>query len=41
MSGLAVIGFDNAADAFEMRAALAKLQTQFLIAMEESLYAPV
>ena len=36
MSNLIVIGFDNAADAFEMRAALAKLQTQYLIEMEDA-----
>jgi uncharacterized membrane protein len=31
MSNLIVIGFNNEADAFEMRAALAKLQSQYLI----------
>src|SRR5436189_618736 len=36
MGNLIVIGFDNAADAFEMRAALAKLQTQYLIEMEDA-----
>ena len=36
MSNLIVIGFNNAADAFEMRAALAKLQTQYLIEMEDA-----
>ena len=36
MSNLVVIGFDNAADAFELRAALAKLQTQYLIEMEDA-----
>ena len=36
MSNLIVIGFDNEADAFEMRAALAKLQTQYLIEMEDA-----
>src|SRR3954451_21709173 len=36
MSNLIVIGFDNAEDAFEMRAALAKLQTQYLIEMEDA-----
>jgi len=29
MSNLIVIGFNNVADAFEMRAALAKLQSQY------------
>ena len=36
MSNLIVIGFNHAADAFEMRAALAKLQTQYLIEMEDA-----
>ena len=36
MSNLIVIGFDNEADAFQMRAALAKLQTQYLIEMEDA-----
>src|SRR6188768_4390537 len=36
MGNLIVIGFDNAADAFEMRAALAKLQAQYLIEMEDA-----
>src|SRR3954453_18802945 len=36
MSNLIVIGFDNAADAFEMRAALARLQTEYLIEMEDA-----
>ena len=36
MSNLIVIGFNNAADAFEMRAALAKMQTQYLIEMEDA-----
>ena len=36
MSNLIVIGFNNAADAFEMRAALAKLQAQYLIEMEDA-----
>jgi uncharacterized membrane protein len=36
MSNLSVIGFNNEADAFEMRAALAKLQTQYLIEMEDA-----
>jgi uncharacterized membrane protein len=36
MSNLIVIGFDNEADAFEMRAALAKLQAQYLIEMEDA-----
>jgi uncharacterized membrane protein len=35
MSNLIVIGFQNEADAFEMRAALVKLQTQYLIEMED------
>jgi uncharacterized membrane protein len=36
MSNLIVIGFNNDADAFEMRAALAKLQAQYLIEMEDA-----
>ena len=36
MSNLIVIGFDNEADAFEMRAALVKLQAQYLIEMEDA-----
>jgi uncharacterized membrane protein len=36
MSNLIVIGFDNEADAFEMRAVLAKLQSQYLIEMEDA-----
>ncbi len=36
MSNLIVIGFHNVADAFEMRAALAKLQAQYLIEMEDA-----
>lgn len=36
MSNLIVIGFSNEADAFEMRAALAKLQAQYLIDMEDA-----
>ena len=36
MSDLIVIEFNNEADAFEMRAALIKLQTQYLIEMEDS-----
>jgi uncharacterized membrane protein len=36
MSNLIVIGFQNEADAFEMRAALAKLQAQYLIEMEDA-----
>jgi uncharacterized membrane protein len=36
MSNLIVIGFNNEADAFEMRAALAKMQTQYLIQMEDA-----
>jgi uncharacterized membrane protein len=36
MSNLIVIGFANESDAFEMRAALAKLQTQYLIEMEDA-----
>ena len=36
MSNLIVIGFNNEVDAFEMRAALAKLQAQYLIEMEDA-----
>jgi uncharacterized membrane protein len=36
MSNLIVIGFKNEADAFEMRAALTKLQAQYLIEMEDA-----
>jgi uncharacterized membrane protein len=36
MSNLIAIGFDNPADAFERRAALAKLQSQYLIEMEDA-----
>src|SRR5215203_439299 len=36
MSNLIVIGFENEAAAFEMRAALAKLQSQYLIEMEDA-----
>lgn len=36
MANLIVIGFNNAADAFEMRAALVKLQAQYLIEMEDA-----
>ena len=36
MSNLVVIGFDNETDASAMRAALAKLQTQYLIEMEDA-----
>jgi uncharacterized membrane protein len=36
MANLIVVGFNNEADAFEMRAALAKLQTQYLIEMEDA-----
>jgi len=36
MSSLIVIGFDNGADAFEMRASLAKLQSEYLIEMEDA-----
>ena len=40
MSNLVVIGFNNETDAFEMRAALAKLQTQYLIEMEDAVVVP-
>lgn len=36
MSNLIVIGFQNEADAFAMRAELAKLQAQYLIEMEDA-----
>ncbi len=36
MSNLIVIGFNNEADAFEMRAALARMQSQYLIEMEDA-----
>src|SRR3954469_10585037 len=36
MSNLIVIGFPNEADAFAMRAELAKLQAQYLIEMEDA-----
>jgi uncharacterized membrane protein len=36
MSNLVVIGFDNPADAFEMRGALARMQAQYLIEMEDA-----
>jgi len=36
MSNLIVVAFNSAADAFEMRAALAKMQTQYLIEMEDA-----
>ena len=36
MSNLVVMGFDNAADAFEMRGALARMQAQYLIEMEDA-----
>jgi uncharacterized membrane protein len=36
MSTLIAPGFDNEADAFEMRAALARLQSQYLIEMEDA-----
>jgi uncharacterized membrane protein len=35
MSNLVVVGFSNPADAFEMRAALVKMQAQYLIQMED------
>jgi uncharacterized membrane protein len=34
MSNLIVVGFNDVADAFEVRAALAKMQAQYLIEME-------
>ena len=36
MSNLIVIGFSSEADAFEMRATLAKMQAQYLIEMEDA-----
>jgi len=36
MSNLVVIGFDEPADAFQLRAALARMQTQYLIEMEDA-----
>jgi len=36
MSNLIVFGFNNEADAFEMRAALARMQAQYLIEMEDA-----
>ena len=36
MSNLVVVGFNNAGDAFEMRGALAKMQAQYLIEMEDA-----
>lgn len=36
MSTLIVLGFNNEADAFEMRAALVRLQSQYLIEMEDA-----
>lgn len=36
MSTLIVLGFDNEADAFDMRAALARLQSHYLIEMEDA-----
>jgi len=36
MSNLIVLGFNSEADAFEMRASLARLQTQYLIEMEDA-----
>src|SRR4051812_837139 len=36
MSNLVVIGFDNEADAFAMRAALVRMQGQYLIDMEDA-----
>jgi uncharacterized membrane protein len=36
MSNLIVIAFNNEADAFEMRAVLAKMQAQYLIEMEDA-----
>jgi uncharacterized membrane protein len=36
MSNLIVLGFNNEADAFEMRAALARLQGQYLIEMDDA-----
>jgi uncharacterized membrane protein len=36
MSNLVVVGFAEAADAFEMRGALARMQAEFLIEMEDA-----
>ena len=36
MSNLIVLGFNNEADAFEMRPGLARLQSQYLIQMEDA-----
>jgi len=36
MSNLIVLAFSNEADAFEMRAALARMQSQYLIEMEDA-----
>jgi uncharacterized membrane protein len=36
MSNLIVLAFNNEADAFEMRAALARMQSQYLIEMEDA-----
>jgi len=36
MSNLIVIEFDDVADAFQMRAALARMQQQYLIEMEDA-----
>ena len=36
MSNLVVIGFDDPADAFELRAALARMQAQYFIEMEDA-----
>jgi uncharacterized membrane protein len=36
MSNLVVVGFDNPADAFQMRGTLAQMQTQYLIEMEDA-----
>jgi uncharacterized membrane protein len=36
MSNLIVLGFNHQADAFDMRAALARLQAQYLIEMEDA-----
>ncbi len=36
MSNLVVVGFNNAADAFQMRGALAQMQAQYLIEMEDA-----
>src|SRR5436190_24205530 len=36
MSNLIVVGFNNPADAFQMRGALAQMQAQYLIEMEDA-----